>query len=187
MKLPSESADWYVIRARPGSEHLAVRELREGGYEVYLPMRRVRDRASRLRKMRVARDVHQPVLAGYLFLASPRGSTVDWGRFRDDPQFRHVGRPLVNAAGIAHRIPAKRVIEISVNETNGVYDEMGAHGKLAERFIKGKMFAVTEGSLASARGLVDGVTSGGLIRLLVNIFGGDTVVTVDPSQLDEVA
>ena len=93
----------------------------------------------------------------------------------------------MNAAGIAHRIPAKVVIQISVDETNGQFDEMGAHGKLAERFIRGKMFAVTEGSLASARGLVDGVTSGGLIRLLVNIFGGETVVTVDPSQLDEVA
>ncbi len=184
MKLPSLDREWYVIRARPGWETLAADELRDGGYETYVPMRRIRNF---IRRHRVFSNQHRPALAGYLFLASPAGSTVDWGRFLDNPRYRHVGRPLVNAAGIAHRIPARLVVEISVNETNGQFDEQGAHDKLAERFVKGRAFTVKDGPLATSNVLIDGVTSSDLVRVLVNIFGRDTIVTVDPSQLDEVA
>jgi len=184
MQIPQLDREWFVVRTKPGCEQLAADELRCGGHETYLPMRRIRNF---YRRGRVYTNQHKPAWEGYLFLASPAGRTVDWGRFRDDIRFRHVGSPLKDARGFPHHVPGSLVVAISVAEMNGRYDEVGAHDKLAERFVEGGEFVVTDGPFAGFRALVDGVTSSELVRVLVNLFGRHTSLTLDPSQLDEVA
>lgn len=182
MQIPSVDREWFVVRSKAGWEHLAAAELRQGGFETYLPMRRIRNF---MRRQRLYTEQHKPAFVGHLFLAdSPR---IDWGLFRDNPRFRHVGWPIRDRQGFAHRLPGRLVANISVNETNGVYDETGAHDKLAERFVKGRAFMPKSGPFVTFPALVDGVTSSGLIRTLITIFGRDTVVTFDPGQLEEVA
>lgn len=185
MQLPSSDSIWYVIRAKAGWEHLAARELREGGFETYLPQRRVKNF---IRRQRLIINHYQPLMPGYLFLGVQQGRTVDWGRFRDDVAFRHVGRPLRGSMGPL-RVPALMVIAISLEETAGVFDETGAtkkanHDKLAERFARGTLAFVTEGAFAGLTVMSECVTANDRIKALIGLFGRMTTVEFDPDILE---
>lgn len=189
MKLPSPDKDWFVIRAKPRSEAIAADELNDGGFETYLPVRRVRGFLQRRRRLIV--EFHKPLMPGYLFLATERHCTVPWGWIRDNRLMRHVGRPLHGSDGPL-RIPAKLVIQISVDEMNGEFDETGYtkrenHYKLAERFAEGSEFRISDGPFMGFMALAECVTPQDRIRALVNIFGRMTTVEFDPHQLEAVA
>jgi transcription antitermination factor NusG len=180
MKLPSAEKDWFVARCRVGTERLAADELEDGGFEIYLPQRRVRNF---VRRQRLMTNQHQPAMPGYLFVATEKGCQIDWGHLRDNSSFRHVGRPLRGLYGPL-RIPAAVIIAISVDEMNGKLDEVGAQDKLAERFAKGTEVRAVSGSFANLMAIVESVTGQGRIKALTSLFGRMTTVEFEPEALE---
>lgn len=185
MKLPILESRWFVVRTQPNAERLATDELRIGGFNAYLPIRRVRNF---VRRQRVIRDHEEPLMPGYLFLAEPRTGRIDWGRLRNDIKFRHVGRPLRGAQGPLE-IPSRIVVKISEDEIAGKYDETGAtkrgkHQKTIEQFPVGGEFRVIDGPFAGFFCEVENVTPQDKIRALVGIFGRLAPVEFDPGQLE---
>ncbi len=191
MQIPSENSTWFVIRAKAGWEHLAAEELARDGLQAYVPRRRVKNF---IRRARLVINHHEPLMRGYLFVGSPAGREIDWGRFHDGDdawRFRHVGRPLRSATGPL-RIPASIVIKISMDETAGKFDETGAtkaknHEKLAERFAPGTEVRVVDGVFAGFMAMCESVTAQDRIKALVSIFGRLAPCEFSPEQLDEVA
>jgi transcription antitermination factor NusG len=188
MKLPSQDASWFVIRAKAGWEHLAAEELTAAGFEAYVPRRR---KKNFIRRQRLVINHHEPLMPGYLFLGAGKGQAIDWGRLHDDIAFRHVGRPLRGAVGPL-RIPAGLVIAISVDEMDGKFDETGAtkkanHEKLAGQFAEGTQVRVTEGVFAGFLAMCESVTAQDRVKALVSIFGRLAPVEFMPEQLDKVA
>lgn len=189
MKLPSPDANWYVVTTKSRSEAIAAEELNDGGFETYLPVRRVRGFLQRRRRLIV--EFHKPLMPGYLFLATERHRTVPWGWIRDNRLMRHVGRPLHGSDGPL-RIPSQLVIQISVDEMAGEFDETGStkrenHRKLVDRFTEGSKFRITEGVFQNYMALAECVTAQDRIRVLVTLFGRLTTVEFDPHQLEAVA
>ena len=185
MKLPSADADWYVLRSRGGCELLAAQELHDGGFDAYVPQRRIKNF---VRRQRLLINQHRPLMPGYLFLATEMGRPVDWGAIRDNKRMRHVGRPLRNAGGFALRVPGKLIVKINEDEIAGKFDETGAtkrqnHAKLEERFAPGREFRIEEGPFIGFRALVEGVTASDRVKALVEIFGRMSTVEFDPEQL----
>lgn len=169
MKLIDPTLPWYVITCRTGCEERAWLELRTGGFDAYFPRRR---RKVFNRRVRIHRTVEDAALPGYVFLA---GSGIDWGRLHDDRHFEHVGRPLRGADGPL-RVPGAVVLQISIDEMAGKFDETGAtkkanRAKLAERFPKGKKLRIGEGVFVGFEAVVEAVTAKDRIKALVNIFG----------------
>lgn len=183
MQLPSSDLSWFVMRAKAGWETLAQLELQAAGYHAYVPRRRVKNF---IRRQRLVVNHSEPLMPGYFFLGENK--PIDWGRLHDH-SFRHVGRPLRNATGFPLRIPASEVIEISVNETEGLYDETGAtkkanHDKLAERFAQGTPIRVGEGPFVGLQGFSDGITANDRIKALIGLFGRMTTVEFGEEQLE---
>ena len=93
-------------------------------------------------------------------------------------------------------VPFALVNGLFIAETNLEFDDTRAariHRKeeartkketIAMRFFAGSEWLVTEGPFSSFRAEVENVTSAGLVRVLVNIFGRMTPVELEPSQLD---
>lgn len=180
MKLPSPDKDWFVVRCRPRSEHIAAEELRLGGFETYLPMRR---KKNFLRRWRLVVNHHVPAMPGYVFLATEWHRGVDWGRLAYHSDFRHVGEPLRGSCGPL-LIHASIIIAISVDEMNGALDEVGAHDKLGKRFAAGTQVRIIDGPFASRLAVSEGVAGNDFIDAVMDLFGRQTRVKFEPSQLE---
>lgn len=185
MKLPTLDTNWYVLRARVRSEAQAADELRQGGYQTYLPWRRVR---VSIRRYGPAKETTKPAMPGYLFLAEEKYKPIEWGLLRDELKFPHVGRPICGQYGPL-RIPAKLVVKINEEEIAGLYDETGAtkkanREKLAKKFAKGLPFRINDGPFWGHTVLSEGITPHDRIAGLVNILGRLAKIEFDPGQLE---
>jgi transcription antitermination factor NusG len=185
MKLPTLDTNWYVLRTKVRAESLAEEELRLGGFQAYVPRKRVQKLQGKNR-IKIVRDV--PLMPGYAFLATPIGRPVEWGVFRDERRYRHVGRPLSGLHGPL-RVYSQVVIQIHIDEMEGKFDETGItkakhHAKLAERYAAGVEFRVNEGPFIGFTVLSEGVTAKDRVRALVELF--DTLIPVEfePDQLE---
>ncbi len=125
-------------------------------------------------------------MSGYVFVA---GEFIDWGVLAQGRGYEHVGKPLKDGGDGPKRIPGSVVLQISLDEMAGAFDETGAtkkahHAKLVEQFPQGKRVRVREGSLSGFPGFVEAVTPKDRIRALVDVFGRMVPVEFDVDQLD---
>ncbi len=176
---------WYVVRCNSGDEEKCWLELRTGGLEAYFPRsrRRVLNRKARIPYHRTAESA---AMLGYVFVA---GESIDWGVLAIGWGNEHVGRPLRDGTDGPKRIPGAIVLQISLDEAAGAFDETGAtkkanHAKLTEQFPRGKRVRPTEGPLSGFAAFVDAVTPKARLRVLVDVFGRMVPVEFDVEQLD---
>lgn len=182
---------WYVVRTNVQRENMAADSLRKAGFDYYLP----RARVERLNKRRhTYRTVERPLMVGYLFVGLPVGA-------------EHFGlvRACKGVKGLVGdydyhplSVPAKAVEEIFIAEIDMQFDdtrEARIHRKeeartkkatLAMTFPATSEWLVSDGPFASFNATVEGVTSAGLVKALVYIFGRSTVVEFDPKQLSPI-
>ena len=179
----------YNLRLQAGAADIAFNSLREMGYDVYLPRRRL-DKFNR--RKRVLAEWSEPLMPGYLFLVHPRPGQAfdDWSEVRSLEEvigpLSDDGRPLLLAHG---------VVEALINsEFSSTYDDTeagkrfrGENGsrRLRERFRTGRQFVVNDGPFASFLATVDAMTRDEKVRVLVDILGRMVPMTLDPTKLDD--
>lgn len=198
MALTIPSRRWFVLRLRTtynltlkaGSTDVAFAALKELGYDVYLPRRRL-DRFNRRKNVTV--EWSEPLLPGYLFIVHPRpGHAVDdWDEVRG---VDGVIAPLRGERGPL-LIPDAVIEAIMTAEFASTYDETTdarrARGEtrragLEKRFPPGRLFQVTDGPFASFLAEVESLTQQDRVKALLNIFGQMVPAEFDPKQLQEV-
>ncbi len=181
---------WFALRVKGGTADAVFAELKEIGYDVYLPRSRF-DRFNR--RMRVMVEWSEPLLPGYLFVVHPRaGHPVDdWAEVR---AVKEVVAPLGSTTAPL-QIPAAVIEAIMTAEFESAYDETRAAKKargeterhrLETRFPSGRRFVVNDGPFASFIAQVDGLTHDDRVKALVGIFGRLTPVQFEPTQLDDL-
>lgn len=187
----SADKDWYVARTNIRSELKADDNLRKAGFETYLPMVRF-ERVNK--RTRIVRTFERPLMLRYLFVAFPRHAK----HFGFARACEGVERILGDVDDHPIQVPFALVKGIFLAEINLEFDDTRAariHRKeeartkkatVAMRFFSGSEWRVTEGPFASFQATVENVTSAGLVRVLVNIFGRMTPVEIEPSHLDPV-
>jgi len=182
---------WYVVRTNVKCERKAADNLRKAGFDQYLPMRRVEKWNKRLNIYRMSET---PLMLRYLFVGLPVGAE-HFGLVRacegvegilGDHDYHPIG------------VPARAVEEIFLAETDMQFDDTRAariHRKeeartkkatLAMTFAATSEWLVSDGPFASFNATVEAVTSAGLVRALVYIFGRSTVVEFEPKQLSPI-
>ncbi|MFC3208186.1 transcription termination/antitermination protein NusG [Aquamicrobium soli] len=190
MAVTIQDRRWFVVRVKGGMADSVFAELREAGYDVYLPRRRY-DKQNR--RLRVLTERSEPLMPNYVFIVHPRPEQVadDWSEVRG---INGVVGPLKGAVGPL-LIPAKVIEVMMTAEFEGVYDETKAakrargetdRSRLEKRFGIGRQFIVTEGPFATFLAEVETLTHDDRVKALVNIFGRMTPVEFEPDHLEDL-
>ena len=172
---PAPERRWYVLEVAGNAEKAVEGFLGEAGVEVWLP-RKKGGRAwhgSRPTPTRLA--VLVPAFPGYIFV-----------RVANDPRAWHgllAVKNVVGVLGTAER--PSPIADSKINELRRMVDD----GRLdqtveARRLKKGDRVAVREGPFAWFEGAVEGYAGTAHVRVLLALFGRETVVVL---KLDEVA
>jgi transcription antitermination factor NusG len=182
---------WYVVRANIKCESKAAENIKNAGFDVYLPRQRyeVKNRRTNTYSVR-----ERPLMMRYLFVGL-KPDALHFGFVRSCEgveRFLEVeGRPL--------RVGHKDVDAILSAEVDMVFDdtrEARIHRKEEARtrketvrmkFKEGSPVLVTEGVFANFSGVVEAVTKSGNVEALVSIFGRLVTATFDPQQLQPAA
>lgn len=187
----SADKDWYVARTNIRSEAKADANLRNAGFETYLPMVRF-ERVNK--RTHIVHTFERPLMSRYLFVAFPRHAK----HFGFARACEGVERILGDVDDHPIPVPFALVKGLFIAEINLEFDDTRAariHRKeeartkketVAMRFFAGSEWLVTEGPFSSFRAEVENVTSAGLVRVLINIFGRMTPVEIEPTHLDPV-
>lgn len=190
MALTVPERRWFAVRIKGGAADAVFAELRETGYDVYLPRRRF-DRFNRRQNVTV--EWSEPLLPGYIFIVHPRADApIDhWTEVR---AINGVIGPLGSENGPL-RIPPAVIEAIITAEFESTYDETRAARKargeterqrLENRFRPGRKFLINDGPFASFLAQADAVTHYERVRTLVDIFGRMTPVVFEEKQLDDL-
>ena len=181
---------WFAVRVKGGTGDTVFAELREAGYDVYLPRRRF-DRFNR--RLRAMIEWSEPLLPGYLFVVHPRQNAPvdDWTEVR---AMKGVLGPLGNENGPL-RIPPAVIEAIMTAEFQSTYDETKTARKargeterqrLEQRFVAGRKFLINDGPFASFLAQAEAITHDERVKALVEIFGRLTPIVLDPERLDDL-
>jgi transcription antitermination factor NusG len=165
----------------------ASEELRLGGYQAYLPRRRL-EKFNRQQRVLSIRE--EPLMKGYLFMAEP----ADWGKLRDEEKFSAVVGPLKGSEGPLE-IRAGEVAGILFAEMDLQFDDTDEARRyrgeleatyrldLEKLFAPGTLMPVLSGPFASFAATVEALTPHDQVKALVNIFGRLVPVTFDAADL----
>lgn len=107
---------WFVARSKPGQTLKAMTAIREAGFDVYCPRKRI-SRWSRGKQIRL--EFERPLMPPYLFAGFEDGER-HFGRVRD---LDEVSGFLTNAEGSPLFVPVKIIEAIWLAEIAGEYDE----------------------------------------------------------------
>ena len=167
---------WYVLRAIPGKERKVMSAYGRRGISAYLPTVR-RDVVREIRRFgrvchRIKVTMVEPLFGGIIFIpdfqARAGGVMVDGveGYFRMDGCY-----PCLRPTDYAYVREIERLGNIPV-----------AHKR---RMLKrGEPVWVTDGPFATFGGVFDQLDSEGRLKVLVEIFGRLTPVTLDEAQIE---
>jgi transcription antitermination factor NusG len=189
MAVTVQDCRWFVVRVKGGMADGIFAELREAGYDVYLPRRRY-DKTNR--RLRIIAERSEPLMPNYVFVVHPRPDQTadDWTEVRG---INGVVGPLKGAIGPL-LIPASVIEVMMTAEFEGIYDDTKSakrargetgRNRLEQRFEIGRQFRVTEGPFASFFAEVETLTHDDRVKALVNIFGRMTPVEFEPDHLED--
>jgi transcriptional antiterminator NusG len=179
---------WFVCRTNIKCEEKATANIRAKGFDVYLPRQRIEVRHKRTNTILVK---ERPLMMRYLFVGLPRV----------EPPFGFVRscegvESILGANGTPVRIPVSIVERIFDDETNLRFDDTREariarkeeartrRETVAMKYRKGLLVRVIDGPFASFIGEVAAVTSRGAVDILVEIFGREVPVQMEPEQIE---
>lgn len=169
---------WYAVQSEPSAEQSAASELREAGFQTFLPLESV-DRGQGRRH----RVVSVPFFPSYLFTTF--GPTDDWTVICRTPGVaqlirRQWGQPAPLPDGFVEAMLAKA-------SALGVVADSTEAARAAEQAtgIVGKTVRVVNGPFASFFAQCVAAT-GGRVDLLLDIFGRTSPVTLGLSDVEIV-
>ena len=156
---------WYVIRAKPRSDFLAVSELERDGIEVFAP-------AVKRRRLRTE-PIKAPLFPGYLFVRCDPEDT-GWPTIRPG---QHV-LGWVNFRGEVPWLADDVIANLKLR-----CDELNQEGGLWRRYKPGEMVRINSSSIQSlAQVLEDGKTSQSRVKVLLTFL--DRLVPAQVSRED---
>jgi transcription antitermination factor NusG len=177
------------VPAEGHDETIVERSLHDEGFTAYLPRMRKEIRHHRTKKLVVRRF---PLMPGYVFV-SGGASEPNWMRLRSCDGISGV----LSLDGRPWPIPAAQVEALKQAEDDLVFDDTrearlkrGQDGKnrretTALHFPEGTAIMLTEGPFSGLPGVVVGVSGGGLIRAIVEVFRQKTPMEI-PAEWVEV-
>lgn len=161
--------NWYLIYTKPHKELLARDNLLQQGYEIYLPM-------ARLRRRRMGKGVTrvEPLFPRYLFIYLD-SKTDNWSPIRSTPGVSH----LVKFGMYPSMVPDS-LVEILRSRENGE----GVQDIRTGEFKQGESVRVVEGPMMGLEGVYLAKTSSDRVLVLLDIVGKHTRVTMATEKLE---
>jgi transcriptional antiterminator RfaH len=161
--------NWYLIYAKPHKELVAKENLERQGYEVYLPMARVRRRRLGKGATRI-----EPLFPRYLFIRLDT-QTDNWSPIRST-----MGVSNLVKFGMYPSIVPKSLIEVLCERC----DEEGIQDIIPGEFKSGESVRVMEGPMMGFEGVFLAKTSNDRVFVLLDIVGKHTRVSLTTEKLE---
>lgn len=168
---------WLAVLTAPACERRVADELNTLGFRAYCPLGRrlVSWQGGRQLKQKLVREF--PVFSRYLFVGLPTGFTLG----------RHLSDKIVSILGDASGpvvIPPAAIARINALELAGEWDETKPR---RSPFQPGVSVSIPRGPYAGFLATIDVQESETRLRVLVNMFGRQSAVSVDLAQVELVA
>jgi transcriptional antiterminator RfaH len=160
--------NWYLIYAKPHKELVAKENLERQGYEVYLPMARVRRR-----RMGKGATCIEPLFPRYLFIHLDT-KTDNWS-------------PIRSTLGVSNLVKfgmhPSAVPELLIDLLRDRCDEEGIQDITQGEFKSGESVRVMEGPMVGLEGVFLAKTSSDRVMVLLDIVGKHTRVNMETEKL----
>ncbi|MET4634990.1 transcription termination/antitermination protein NusG [Kaistia defluvii] len=198
------TSNWYVGYLRAGAtrpsrhrgpvpaegqdETVVERALADEGFGAYLPRVRKELRHHRTKKIITRRF---PLLPGYIFVTGG-DREPNWMRLKACEGISGVlsldGRPWPIADAQVDTLKQAEA-DLLFDDTHAARVKRGQEGRTrrettAIRFHEGCAITLTEGPFSGLPGVVVGVTTGGLIRAIVEVFRQKTPMEIPPEWVE---
>lgn len=149
-------AEWYVVQTQARAEQRADANLRQQGFQSYLPRLRCERRHARKRETVLA-----PLFPGYLFvkldLAQHRWRSIN-GTFGVSQLVCYGDRPAAAPQGIVEELMTRE-------------DQEGLITLEPRRFIKGETLRFVSGTMKDCLGLFEGMAARERVIVLLDLLG----------------
>ncbi|MEA1888417.1 MAG: transcription/translation regulatory transformer protein RfaH [Pseudomonadota bacterium] len=163
--------NWYLIYTKPHKEQLARENLERQGYEIYLPMARLRRRRMGKGAIRIV-----PLFPRYLFIHLDT-KTDNWSPIRSTLGVSN----LVKFGMYPSAVPAA-LIELLCDRC----DEEGIQDIIPDEYKEGEAIRVMEGPMTGLEGVFLAKTSSDRVMVLLDIVGKHTRVSMVTEKLGPV-
>jgi transcriptional antiterminator RfaH len=166
-------AQWHLLLCKPNQNHIALRNLKRLGFDLFMPRHLVERRVKGI----VQREL-RPLFGGYLFL-NMNPSEPRWYDARTASGVSKIighstGGPSVVPpdiiAGLMHRCDHEGLIQKTVNE-----------------FSEGDRVRITGGPFANFITTIEKIDPDRRLHVLLELMGRPTKVLVDPIMVDRCA
>ena len=160
--------NWYLIYSKPQKELVARQNLERQGYEVYLPM-------ARLRRRRMGKGVTriEPLFPRYLFIKLDT-KTDNWSPIRST-----LGVNNIVKFGMYPSAVPETLIELLDDRC----DEEGIQDIAPDEYKEGEAIRVMEGPMTGLEGVFLAKTSSDRVMVLLDIVGKHTRVNMETEKL----
>lgn len=160
--------NWYLIYSKPQKELVARENLERQGYEVYLPM-------ARLRRRRMGRGVTriEPLFPRYLFIHLDT-KTDNWSPIRST-----LGVNNIVKFGMYPSAVPEKLIELLDDRC----DEEGIQDIAPDEYKEGEAIRVMEGPMTGLEGVFLAKTSSDRVMVLLDIVGKHTRVNMETEKM----
>jgi transcriptional antiterminator RfaH len=161
------SKEWFILKFKSNSHHLAAKNLNRQGFETFLPLH---DTTSR----RLSRFVNtsKPLFPGYMFVKFDRAESA-WHK-------------IDNTYGVSHLITFNSVLKsvptIFVNHLMKRYDLLGKLIPI-KKLNKGDRVTVLKGPFTSFIATVENYESDQRIGILMDLMGRKTKIQTPSDNL----
>jgi len=159
---------WYLIYTKPNKEQIARENLERQGYEIYLPMARIRRRRLGKGANRI-----EPLFPRYLFIRLDT-KTDNWSPIRSTLGVSN----LVKFGMYPSSVP-QALIELLSDRC----DEEGIQDISPGEFKSGESIRVMEGPMMGLEGVFLAKTSSDRVLVLLDIVGKHTRVNMETEKL----
>lgn len=160
---------WYVVHTRVRAEMRAAQQLRQQGFDVYLPRyARRRRHAGRIDTVVV------PLFPRYLFVS------LDIERDR----WRAVQSTVGVSSVVCHGQQPAMIADAVISEIKAREDERGLVSVKPLQFSRGDRVRVLDGALCDRLGLFEEAADQSRVQILLEILGRKVRVLLEPERLE---
>ena len=163
------NAKWYAVHTKPKQEKVARENLERQGYEVFLPLIKVKKRLRGKWTNRI-----EPLFPRYLFIRL----VMFEDNFAPIRSSRGV-HELVRFGEYPAQVPGDLVAALIANQDN----LLGLNKGRQTTFKKGEKVAVIEGPLKGLSGIIENDNGEERVMLMLNLLGRETVLKIEADNL----
>ena len=168
---PSNTISWYIVQFKPNRHKIAVRNLKQQGFDTFLPMHEVTRRTAVKFE-----TVIRPLFAGYMFVAC----SPEQAPWRQINSTYGISRMLSYAEG------PKPIPEALINGLRARCDNVGKVKPL-DSFEAGQSVKMHAGPFANFIATVEQMASDARVWVLLDFMGKEIRVQICHQQIQAVS